>query len=304
MTGSCSADCKDSDLHFTPPSIREGFSLFRHTSLRVGGRARYFAKPGTVEDVADVRSWARERDLSTVILGAGTNVLFGRRGYLGLVLSTRGLRGVRFEGTQVIAAAGEPLARLAWSACERGLSGFEWACGIPGTLGGAVVMNAGAHGGDIAATLVTVDVLTNQGRLAASADSLRLGYRTSAVRTGDLRWVVVEATVALQRDDPQSCLDRARSFIAERLNRFPAGASAGCIFCNPDSGPTAGELLDHAGCKGLRVGQAVVSDRHANVIINEGTGNAEDILKLIEQMKRRVLDAFGVELHEEVVVYP
>jgi len=304
MTSSRSADRDDPGFRPLPPSTREGVPLCRHTSLRVGGRARYFAKPGTVEDVADVTSRARERDLATVILGAGTNTVFGCAEYPGLVLSTRGLRGVGVEGTKITAAAGEPLAELAWSACERGLSGLEWACGIPGTVGGAVAMNAGAHGNDMAAVLASAGVLTDGGLIAVPAKLLGLGYRTSALRTGDLCGVVVEVALALRREDPQMCLDRARSLIAERLNRFPIGASAGCIFRNLGSGPTAGELLDLAGCKGLRVGQAIVSDWHANVIINEGTGNADDVLELIEQMKKRVLDAFGVELHEEVVVYP
>ena len=242
--------------------------------------------------------------LSVVVLGAGTNTVFGDGGYSGLVLSTRGLRGARFEGTRIVAAAGEPLSSLVWAACQRGLSGLEWACGIPGTIGGAVAMNAGASGRDIAAALASADVLTAGKVVTVPADSLDLGYRTSALLAGDLRGVVVEATFALHRDDPQACLDRARSSVAERLSRLPVGASAGCIFRNPDTGPTAGELLDRAGCKGLKVGHARVSEKHANVIINEGLGNARDVLELIDRMKSRVLDAFGVELREEVVIHP
>jgi len=286
-----------------PTAIREDVVLDGYTSLRVGGPARFFAEPTAVDGVSDAVAWAGEARLSVAVLGAGTNTVFDDGGYSGLVLSTRGLRGARFGGTRIVAAAGEPLSRLVWAACERGFSGLEWACGIPGTIGGAVAMNAGAGGRDIAAVLVSADVLSSGKRVTVSADSLGFGYRTSSLLAGDLRGVVVEATFALRRDDPRACLDRARSSIAERLSRLPVGASAGCVFRNPDTGPTAGELLDCAGCKGLRVGRAVVSTRHANVIINEGVGNARDVLELIDRMKSRVLDAFGVELREEVVIH-
>ena len=290
--------------HPRPSFVRERVSLHGHTSLRVGGRARFFAEPTTVDGAADAIAWAEELQLPVVVLGAGTNIVFGDDGYAGLVLSTRGLRGVRFEATRVVAGAGEPLQGLVWAACERGLSGLEWACGIPGTIGGAVAMNAGAVGSDIAAVLVSADVLTD-GRLAAvPADSLGLGYRTSSFLSGDPRGIVVEATFALCRDDPRACRERARSSIEERLRRLPVGASAGCVFRNPDTGPPAGELLDRAGCKGLKVGHARVSGKHANVIVNEGIANASDVLALIERMKRRVLDAFGVELREEVMIHP
>ena len=284
-------------------AIREDVVLDGYTSLRVGGQARFFAEPTTVDGVADAIAWASEVKLSVVVLGAGTNTVFGDGGHSGLVLSTRGLRGARFEETQVVAAAGEPLSRLVWSACERGLTGLEWACGVPGTVGGAVAMNAGAGGRDVAAVLVSAAVLADGKLVTVPADSLGFGYRTSSLLTGDLRGVVVEATFALNRDDPQNCLDRARSAIAAWLNRLPVGASAGCVFRNPDTGPTAGELLDRAGCKELKVGHARVSEKHANVIVNEGVGNAKDVLELIDRMKSRVLDAFGVELREEVVIH-
>ena len=242
--------------------------------------------------------------IPVVTLGAGTNVVFGDEGYPGLVLSTRELQGMRIDGRRLMAAAGEPLSRVAWSACEAGLSGIEWACGIPGSIGGAVVMNAGARGGDMADVLTSVEILTDERAIEEiPAESLRLGYRTSALLTGDLPGVVIGATFTLRRDDPAHCLERARVTIEERLRRLPVGASAGSIFRNPKAGPTAGELLDRAGCKGLKIGRARVSEKHANIIVNEGTNNASDVLGLIWQMKRRVKDTFGVELCEEVIIY-
>jgi len=271
--------------------------LWAHTSLRIGGPARFYARPTNVDELRVTLRWARDRGLSYVVLGRGSNVIFPDSGFSGLVVHTSGLRGRRVEGASLRAAAGERLADVAWRTTKLGLSGIEWACGIPGTIGGAVAMNAGADGGDIAAVLVSADVLTDEGVVTIPADS-------SALLSGGLPGIVVEATFELRRDDPRACLDRARSSIERRLRRLPVGASAGCIFRNPDTGPPAGELLERAGCKGLRVGRAVVSARHANVIVNEGVENARDVLELIDRMKERVLDAFGVELREEVVVYP
>jgi len=288
-----------------PPFVQEDVDLFPRTSIRVGGPARFFAEPESIEGASDVITWAEQIEIPVVTLGAGTNVVFGDEGYPGLVLSTRELRGMRIDGIRLTAASGEPLSCVAWSACEAGLSGVEWACGIPGSIGGAVVMNAGARGSDMADVLTSVEVLSDEGVIEEiPAESLRLGYRTSALLTGALRGAVVEATLELRRDDPARCLERARMTIEERLRRLPVGASAGSIFRNPKAGPTAGELLDRAGCKGLKIGRARVSEKHANIIVNEGTNNASDVLALIRQMKQRVKDTFGVELVAEVVIYP
>jgi UDP-N-acetylmuramate dehydrogenase len=288
-----------------PPFVQEDVNLFPRTSMRVGGHACFFAEPESIESASDVITWARRAEIPVVTLGAGTNVVFGDEGYPGLVLSTRELRGMRIDGARVRVVAGECLAEVAWRASRLGLSELEWACGIPGTIGGAVVMNAGTRGGDMADVLISVEVLSDDRSVTEfPAASLRLGYRTSALLTGDLRGVVVGATLALRRDDPARCLERARGTIEERLGRLPVGASAGCIFRNPETGPTAGKLLDRAGCKGLKIGRARVSEVHANIIVNEGTNNASDVLALIDRMKHRVLDGFGIDLREEVVIYP
>ena len=245
------------------------------------------------------------RGIPVAILGGGTNVVFPDAGYDGLVLHTGALRGRRLEeGAQLRVAAGERLAGIAWWAAEQGLSGLEWAAGIPGTIGGAVTMNAGTRDGEMAERLVAVDWLRADGRVeSVPAAALGLGYRTSSLQDETNGAIVVAATIALDRDDPDRCIARARSTIEERLGKLPLGASAGSIFRNPPSGPTAGQLLDHAGCKELRVGEAVVSLRHANVIVNEGYDNGGDVIELIEQMKQRVNERHGVELTREVVVF-
>lgn len=275
--------------------------LWKQTSIRAGGPAHVYVRPTDLGDLRAALQWAKRRDCDHVILGAGSNVVFSDSGYSGLVIHTIELLGRRLEGTRVRAVAGEMLAGVAWWVTRLGLSGLEWACGIPGSIGGAVVMNAGAADSNMAAVLSSVDVLVEEDLLRLPVESIGLGYRTSSLLTGDLRGTVVEVAIDLRRDDPAACLQRARSSIEDRLRRFPVGASAGCIFRNPGNGPTAGELLDRAGCKGMRVGRAAVSTRHANVVVNEGSNNANDILTLIEWMKRRVLDAYGVVLREEVV---
>ncbi|MFC2081666.1 UDP-N-acetylmuramate dehydrogenase [Candidatus Bipolaricaulota bacterium] len=281
--------------------LRE-IDLADHTSLRVGGPARHFSQPGGLPELERTIRIAEEQGLPVVVLGGGSNVVFSDSGYSGLVIHTIQLRGERFEGTRITAAAGERLSALAWRACRAGLSGLEWACGIPGTIGGAVVMNAGTRDGEIADSLQRVVVLGSGDRRELTLAELDLGYRTSAILTGALRGVVVEAEFELMAADPQRCIEMARQQLAARLERLPIGASAGSIFRNPITGPTAGVLLDRAGCKGMSVGDVRVSNQHANIIVNDGRENASDVLRLIELMKTRVRGAFGIDLEEEVVI--
>ena len=277
--------------------------LWKLISMRIGGPARWLAEPHTEKQLEAVVAWAKAHDIPHMILGGGTNVLFADDGYPGVVIQTRHLREVKINGKTVTAQCGANLTELTRHLNSIGLSGLEWACGIPGSIGGAVVMNAGAEGNDIASALSSVRILTAEGVKGLSAEQLELGYRTSALLTGSLKGVVLEATFTLRQDEPQHCLSRAREFLRARNRTQPAGASAGCIFKNPETGPTAGELLDRAGCKGIRVGKAFVSHKHANIIVNEGTQNAGDILGLIALMKQRVERACGTDLREEVVCY-
>ncbi len=275
--------------------------LWNHTSLRIGGAARLFAQPRNTDALVSTLQWANRNSQPSIILGAGTNVVFPDAGFDGLVIQTVRLHGHRIDGPRLWAAAGERLSDIAWTATRSGLSGLEWACGIPGTVGGSVVMNAGAHGAQVSDVLQSAEVLVGDAVETLPMTELQLGYRTSAFCTSQLKGIVVGASFVLQHHDSTACIGRARRMLAERLARIPIGASAGSIFRNPADGPTAGELLDRAGCKGMRIGRALVSLPHANIIVNEGTKNAEDVLSLIDAMKQRVLDVFGVRLSEEVV---
>ena len=273
-----------------------------HTSLRVGGPACFYACPPNDSHLAAAIAWAAANRSRICALGGGTNILFPDSGFDGLILHTAQLRGLRLDGVTLRAAAGEPLSAAVWAACHAGLTGLEWACGIPGTVAGAVVMNAGTKDGETADVLQQVIVHGTSGAEVVPTAALAMGYRTSALLTGDLPGVISDVEFSLHSDDPKACIARAHRIMAERMDRLPAGASVGCIFRNPPQGQTAGQLLDRSGCKGLRVGVAFVSDQHANVILNEGSENASDVLELIEKMKSRVRTAYDVDLHEEVVI--
>lgn len=282
--------------------LRKDVSLHRLTSLRVGGRARFLASPDSADQAIALLSWAKREGLSHFVLGAGTNVIFPDSDYDGLVIDTRRLTGIRMSGTRIIASAGEPLARIAWLAARAGLSGLEWACGIPGTVGGAVAMNAGTREGDTADVLVSIEAASPSGSVRLAASQLKLGYRESAIRKGDLSLLVTSVIFKLVKSGPSRTMAVAARLLEERRAKFPPGPSAGCAFMNPSEGPPAGELLDRAGCKGMRVGDAYVSELHANFIINDGERNAFEILELLERMRSRVVEAFGVVLEPEIVV--
>ena len=276
--------------------------LWPLTSMRIGGPARWLVQPETENDLKAIFAWIQTHHLPYLVLGGGTNVLFSDGGFPGVVVLTTKLKGIQVSCFTATAACGENLSVFAGHLNRAGLSGMEWACGIPGTVGGAVAMNAGTRNGDIASVLKSVRIVTAESVKELSSDQLDLGYRTSALGSGNIEGIVLEATFVLRGDEPQHCLSREREVLEARHRTQPTGASSGCIFKNPQTGPSAGELLDRAGCKGMRIGDAHVSDLHANFILNEGQNNADDVLELIERMKFRVRDVFGIDLHEEVVI--
>jgi len=281
--------------------ISHDIPLGTHTSLHIGGPARYYACPRNRAQLRALVDWSRTNHTPYCILGGGTNTLFTDSGFDGLVIHTTCLRGLQITGVRLQAAAGEMLAAAVSAACQAGLAGLEWASGIPGTVGGAVVMNAGVHEGEVADVLDAVTLLDPNGEVRVSKAALAMGYRTSALLTGELEGIITDVELILRHDDPATCAARARKIMTDRLKRQPTGASAGCVFKNPPTAPTAGQLLDQAGCRGLRSGDAVVSSLHANFIINEGADNAEDVLALIDQMRARVREMAGVELELEIV---
>ncbi|GBD09216.1 UDP-N-acetylenolpyruvoylglucosamine reductase [Candidatus Thermoflexus japonica] len=276
--------------------------LARFTTSRIGGPADALVMVEDVQALADVVQGAWADGVPVTLLGGGSNVLIADRGVRGLVVLNRA-RALRFESDgRVWAASGVLLPTLARLCAERGWSGLEWAIGVPGTVGGAVVGNAGAHGGDIASCLESVELLLpEEGIVTWGAGQLALGYRTSRLKTWPAapRPVVLAARFLLRPEDPEVILERMAAFNAYRRRTQPGGASIGSMFRNPP-GDYAGRLIEAAGLKGARRGGIVISTLHANFFINEGNGTAADVRALMMEVQRCVQERFGVLLEPEI----
>ncbi len=290
-----------------PLDIVEQEPLARYVGWRIGGPARYFANARTPAEIVDLARWGAERELPLFVLGGGTNILVADGGFPGLVLRNRAAA-VRLEASgdeaTLHAEAGAPMAGTARRMAGQGLAGLVWAEGLPGTLGGAVYGNAGCYGADTDSNVLDATLLLPGGATDVwSNEQLGFGYRTSALKaTGAIgRPIVLEARLRLHRDNPVRLAEQMAAIAAERRSKTPSGSSCGSSFKNPP-GTSAGRLLDAAGLKGTRVGGAVVSDRHANYIVNLGGATAADVLRLMEIMRARVFDEFAVELEPEVEI--
>ncbi len=276
--------------------------LANFTSFRVGGPAEWYVAPRCLEDLQASFEWAHSQKLPLTLLGAGSNLLVSDRGLPGLVIGTRYLRQTRFEPDtgRIIAGAGEPLARLAWQAAKRGWQGLEWAVGIPGTVGGAVVMNAGAHRGCTADLLVEVQTLSPSGQLERLApEALGFSYRTSYLQGSDR--LVTQATFQLQPGaDPQQVQARTSQNLEQRRRSQPYHLpSCGSVFRNPESHPAAW-LIEQMGLKGYQIGGAQVAERHANFILNCGGAKASDIFQIIRHVQQQVEQHWSLRLEPEV----
>ncbi|MBO8136627.1 MAG: UDP-N-acetylmuramate dehydrogenase [Desulfotomaculum sp.] len=276
--------------------------MTNHTSWRIGGPAEYFIEPVNVEELQKCIKLVVELDIPLTVIGNGTNLLVKDRGIPGLVVKIgRGLDFIEINGTTVRAGAGALLPAVARRAMEHNLDGFAWSAGIPGTIGGAVVMNAGANGSSISSIIEWVKVINRKGGII-KLDKSELGfsYRSSNLQGSSL--IVVEAAFKCQQGDKKSIKKKMDEYIAKRRAVQPQGyPNAGSVFKNPP-GDFAGRLIEIAGCKGLRVGNAEVSTKHANWIINLGGATAEDVLKLIDIITQRVKEETGVDLQLEVRV--
>ncbi len=288
--------------------------LARYVGWRIGGPARFFTNAKTTPELVEAIAWGRERELPIFMLGGGTNILVADGGFPGLVIRNRTM-GHRVEeaGGDVTlhVESGAPMAGTARRMAGQGLGGLIWAEGLPGTAGGAVYGNAGCYGGDTASVLLRATVLRPDGEVEEwGTEQLHFRYRGSALKpqsggaaiaSGLPHPVVLNASLRLQRDDPRRLAAEMAEIAAARRSKTPSGSSCGSSFKNPPGTP-AGRLLDLAGLKGTRAGGAVVSERHANYIVNTGGTTATDVLRLIDIMRERVLQAFGVELELEVQI--
>ncbi len=272
----------------------------KHTTFRIGGPADYYLCPHSAEEIQKVVEICREEKMPYFILGNGSNLLVSDQGYRGVVIQLwKNVSDIRVEGCLVYAKAGASLAKIAAEALEEGLTGMEFAAGIPGTLGGAVVMNAGAYGGEMKDVLREVLVMDEQGKIfTLKKDALKLGYRTSAVK--EKGYVVLAAVLELQQGDSEEIRSRMEELRQKRAEKQPLDMpSAGSTFKRPE-GHFAGKLIMDAGLRGFSIGGAQVSEKHCGFVVNTGNATAGDVLALIREIQKTVLEKFGVELETEV----
>ena len=285
----------------TLPGVREGEPLASRTSFGIGGPAEYFIEAANPQSVELALEGCRLRGIPYMLLGAGTNLLIAEAGIEGLVVRVVN-REYEVDGTRVRAGAGLKMMRLARIAADAGLRGFEFAIGVPGTVGGAVYQNAGCWGKELREVLVEArGFQPGADRRSWSPQDLAFGYRTSALRDGPLRGsLVIDATIRLERGDGEEAKRLMTKLTNERNQTQPIKTkNCGSVFKNPP-GDSAGRLIQAAGLKGAREGAAVISQLHGNFIVNEGGARASDVSALIERARAEVMRRFGVELEPEV----
>ena len=274
--------------------------MSRHTTFRTGGPADIYIEPASAEELKQVLAICKEEKLSYSILGNGSNLLVGDLGYRGVLVSFGKPFGqVTVEENFVRAGAGALLSYVAKQALSASLTGFEFAAGIPGTIGGAVVMNAGAYGGELCQVLKEVTVLTPEGDVVTlPAEKLELGYRTSCIQKKG--YIVLEAVLMLQPGDPDEIRAVMDDLAAKRREKQPLEyPSAGSTFKRPE-GYFAGKLIQDSGLKGFTVGGAQVSEKHSGFVINKGNATAADVMELIRQVTAKVKEDTGVTMEPEV----
>ena len=293
--------------------LRRNEPMSRHTSFRVGGPAALMALPATQEEAMDAIYAAYRQGVKPFFLGNGSNLLVSDRGYDGYVIRTGGLDRLEwvdftYSGRKLVVGGGVSLARLAGFMAQEGFTGLEWAAGIPGTIGGAVYMNAGAYGGEMAQVVEKVSYMVETGDiLMVDAGACEFSYRHSIFARLQGRMVLNVSLRPLEREDPARIREKMAELSARRKEKQPLEyPSAGSTFKRPppvDGQPVyAAELIDRCGLKGLRVGGAQVSEKHAGFIVNTGGASCGDILALMEEVKKRVLDRTGVVLEPEVKI--
>lgn len=280
------------------PKILKNIPLRLHSTWKIGGRAQMFSVPKDIDELVSLLSLARRKKLKTLVIGNGSNMLFPDKGVRGLVIKlANGLNGIKIDGTCVTAGAGTMISALANRTASRGLGGLEFAIGIPATVGGAVVMNMGAWGREIADVVSRVKVICKDlSVIDLPAKMIKFGYRKSSLH----KYTVAEVTFKLRKMNKSALMARMRKILEKRKSSQPLGIpNAGCVFRNP-ANDSAGRLIDKAGLRGKRVGDAQISTKHANFIVNLGNASASDIKALIKKARSAVKKRFGVSLSPEI----
>ena len=283
----------------------EAFEVIRdaemrqYTTLRLGGKADWLAFPRNAEEIATLYAEAGQAGLPVTVIGHGSNLLVLDGGIRGLVIRVeKNMRSIRREGNRLIAQAGAMLGTVAVAAAEAGLTGLEFASGIPGTVGGGMTMNAGAYGGEMSDVTVRVDGITPDGKpVSLNRDEMRFGYRTSAVK--QLDFIVTEVTMELQPGDPAEIRAKMSELNARRAEKQPLDVpSAGSTFKRPE-GFFAAALIDQCGLKGCSIGGAQVSRKHAGFLVNNGS-SSRDYLALVRHVQQVVQEQTGIQLEPEI----
>lgn len=272
----------------------------KHTTFRVGGNADYFVVPQSAEEVKNIVALCKEVEMPFYILGNGSNLLVGDKGYRGVIIQIyKEMKDIQIDGDKVTAQAGALLSRIGAVTLEAELAGFEFAAGIPGTVGGAVVMNAGAYGGEMKDIIKSATVLTQDGEIITlNKVELELGYRTSVIAKKG--YIVLEAEYQLQKGVKEVIRARMDELKVQRVTKQPLEyPSAGSTFKRPE-GYFAGKLIQDAGLRGFQVGGAQVSEKHCGFVINKDQATAADIIELMRQVSDKVMQEFGVKLEPEV----
>lgn len=280
--------------------VKKDEPMKSHTTFRVGGPADYFVTPQTAEEVAKVIEVCTQEKVPYYIVGNGSNLLVSDKGYEGVIIQIyKQMNQVKVEGAQIHAQAGALLSMIAKRALDAELTGFEFAAGIPGTLGGACVMNAGAYGGEMKDVLKSVTVLTDKGEVKTLAkEELELGYRTSVIAKKG--YIVLEAVLELQKGEKEKIQAVMDDLKERRVTKQPLEyPSAGSTFKRPE-GYFAGKLIQDAGLRGFQVGGAQVSEKHCGFVINKDQATASDVMNLMNQVSDKVYEEFGVRLQPEV----
>ena len=284
----------------TKDRIRQNEPMKNHTTFRVGGPADIFLTP-SAEELPAVLSVCREEQMPVTVIGNGSNLLVGDQGIRGVVICIGfGMRGIRVDGEKIFLEAGVTLAAAAQQAAKAGLTGLEFASGIPGTFGGAVVMNAGAYGGEMKDVIVSVRVISEDGEiLTLSKEELDLSYRHSVIP--ERGYLVIDGELLLTREkDPDQITERMEELKKKRIEKQPLEyPSAGSTFKRPE-GYFAGKLIMDAGLRGFSVGGAAVSEKHCGFVINQGNATAADICALMDEVTRIVKEKYAVTLEPEV----
>jgi len=284
----------------------EGRVLFdaplRHfTSMKVGGPADTLLFPKNRDELKKVVRYARRKKIPLLILGKGTNLVVRDKGVRGWIVNlTQGMKKIEMEGEVVEAEAGSSLQRLVQFSVQKGLTGLEPFSGIPGTVGGGVAMNAGAWGAELKDVLLSVTFMKEDGEITERPRSrLRFSYRGLAIPSS---WIILKGKFGLKKGRKKEIRERVKSYLEMRKRKQPLDyPSAGSVFKNPKEGP-AGKWIEESGLKGFRIGQAMVSERHANFIINLGKARAEEVIRLMEFVEKKVYEGKGISLEREVKV--